>query len=121
MDTARRRAISEVGPRPQVKPTKNDVAGEQQKGVQQTRTQTECACAKSNDHYPKVVMDQVFDCTIEEVYNLLYHGDFIRKFLEDQKNTGTYAYKVMPGFSFMSSDPLFFHRDYYWRVARRRR
>lgn len=99
-NAARRRAISEVGPRRNVASISKDGAnGNASNGdntvkqqTQQTREKTECACGKNGEHFPKVVLDQTFDCTIENLYNLLYFSDFTRKFLVEQKNTGEFSW-----------------------------
>ncbi|KAI8137822.1 hypothetical protein BJV82DRAFT_566007 [Fennellomyces sp. T-0311] len=89
-EAARRRAISEAGPRPNVKslgeqpPLPN--ADNTKKPPVQKQDKTECNCLKAGDHYPKVVLDQTFNCTIETLYNLLFEGDFLKKFLIEQKN-----------------------------------
>lgn len=93
-DAARRRAISEAGPRPNMTSLSKDdangnaAAANGDTAVQQTKEKTECACGKNGEHFPKVVLDQTFDCTIENLYNLLYFSDFTKKFLVEQKNTG---------------------------------
>ncbi|KAI9496423.1 hypothetical protein BDB00DRAFT_808837 [Zychaea mexicana] len=110
-EAARRRAISEAGPRPNVKslatqqqqqsplPGSNDTQdsnntnnnangnGNNANKPVQKQEKTECNCLKCGEHYPKVVQDQTFNCTIETMYNLLYNSDFIKKFLTDQKCT----------------------------------
>lgn len=112
-DALRRRAISEAGPQPPnlsslvssesgVSDTKGGSRsstppvpplpssfGSSTTSSHQLHEKTECACLKSGDHYPKVVLDQTFPCTIESLYNLLYRDNFMKKFLTEQKNTGT--------------------------------
>lgn len=56
---------------------------------QQVHEKTDCDC--SNEHYPTVVMDQVYNGTLEKIYNLLFDSGFMKKFLVDnQKSTGKY-------------------------------
>ncbi|OAD01683.1 hypothetical protein MUCCIDRAFT_163651 [Mucor lusitanicus CBS 277.49] len=53
---------------------------------QQVHEKTDCDC--SNEHYPTVVMDQVYNGTLEKIYNLLFDSGFMKKFLVDnQKST----------------------------------
>ena len=97
-EAARRRAISEAGPRPTIKPTNEQPpplpsTDNSAKPVQK-QDKTECNCIKAGEHYPKVVLDQTFNCSIETLYNLLYEGDFLKKFLLDQKNTGMRKLKL---------------------------
>lgn len=102
---ARRRAISEV-PKPSFqtenKPTNENTTqklsppiaddvldARPDKPVEkpQLHETTECDC--SNEHYATTVMDQVYSGTLESMYNLLYHSEFMRKFLlENQKSAG---------------------------------
>jgi hypothetical protein len=116
--TARRRAVSEL-PRPSFqsddKPAKsntppndsginsppkssgNDDAANRKTdkaaGVPQVHEKTECECAKNGGHYPNVVMNQVYGISLEKIYNLLFHSEFIKKFfVEDQKVIGNYQY-----------------------------
>ncbi|KAI9310764.1 hypothetical protein BX666DRAFT_1151055 [Dichotomocladium elegans] len=53
----------------------------------QIHEKTECECLKNGTHFPNVVLDQTYRCTMDALYNLLYHGDFIEKFLAVEKNT----------------------------------
>jgi hypothetical protein len=54
----------------------------------QVHEKTECGCS-SSDHYPNVVMDQVYNGTLEKIYNLTFDSGFMKKFLlENQKSTG---------------------------------
>ncbi|KAI9307573.1 hypothetical protein BJ944DRAFT_261691 [Cunninghamella echinulata] len=55
----------------------------------QSKPTTDCQCVKNaEDHYPNVVMDQTYHCSMETLYNLLYQSDFVKKFLIDiEKNT----------------------------------
>lgn len=111
---ARRRAVSEL-PRPNFqtddKPTKTNTppndsgtntpsktangdaatADKAAETTPQIYEKTECECGKngSTEHYPNVVMDQVYSGSLEKIYNLLFHSEFIKKFfIEDQKLTG---------------------------------
>jgi hypothetical protein len=54
----------------------------------QVHEKTECGCS-SSDHYPNVVMDQVYNGTLEKIYNLMFDSGFMKKFLvENQKSLG---------------------------------
>ncbi|KAL0073693.1 GRAM domain-containing protein [Phycomyces blakesleeanus] len=53
----------------------------------QVQDKTECECGKNNSHYPVIVMDQIFDCPMEKIFQLLYEGDFIKTFLADVQKT----------------------------------
>lgn len=95
-DAARRRAVSEAGPRPNMQEfTKNkvplalDSTTTENKDVVQTKEKTECDCSKNGQHFPTTVMDKKYDTTIETMYNLLYNSTFMNKFLSEvEKSTG---------------------------------
>lgn len=54
----------------------------------QVHEKTECSCS-SSDHYPNVVMNQVYNGTLEKIYNLMFDSGFMKKFLiENQKSLG---------------------------------
>ncbi|KAI8884506.1 hypothetical protein K501DRAFT_247618 [Backusella circina FSU 941] len=60
--------------------------GNKPKETIQVHEKTECSC--NSDHYPNVVMNQVYPGTIESIYNLLFKDDFLRDFLtQNQKAT----------------------------------
>jgi hypothetical protein len=87
-ELARRRAISDVGPRPNVMaaatPTKSPLP------VLPMLPKTECHCVHSSSHYPNVALDSVFPGSIESLYNLLFNSSFISNFLiEGEKSQGT--------------------------------
>lgn len=65
-----------------------------QSQTSQSKPTTDCQCVKNaEDHYPNVVMDQTYHCSMETLYNLLYQSDFVKKFLIDiEKNTGKILY-----------------------------
>ncbi|CAO3643264.1 unnamed protein product [Mucor hiemalis] len=110
-DAARRRAVSEAGPRPNVQEymkksesattgsstanasTTNVSAGsvENTDGPNpppQIKEKTDCECHKNASHFPTTVMDNKYDTTIETMYNLLYNSSFMNKFLCDiEKST----------------------------------
>ncbi|KAI8576180.1 hypothetical protein K450DRAFT_258013 [Umbelopsis ramanniana AG] len=49
---------------------------------------TECACAKDNQHYPSIALDETYTGTLETINNLLFNSGFEKKFLvENQKST----------------------------------
>lgn len=55
----------------------------------QVHEKTDCECGDKNEHYPNVVMDQVYNGTLEKIYNLLFDSGFMKKFLIDnQKSLG---------------------------------
>ncbi|ORZ16415.1 hypothetical protein BCR42DRAFT_491458 [Absidia repens] len=123
VDAARRRAMSEAGPRPTADAIVQHSADEplpistlpksvttkesaplsapstvvpdslpQQQHQQQQKQkhdQTQCNCTETaDDHYPNVVMDQVYHCSMETLYNLLCHSGFVKKYLtEVQRST----------------------------------
>lgn len=52
----------------------------------QVNESSECECS---EHYPTIVMDQIYSNSVEGMYNILFHDDFMKKFLvENQKLTG---------------------------------
>ncbi|RCI04295.1 hypothetical protein CU098_012666, partial [Rhizopus stolonifer] len=52
----------------------------------QKHEKTNCAC---ESHYPNVVLDIVYNGSLEKIYKLLFQDDFLESFLlEDQKSTG---------------------------------
>ncbi|CEP07937.1 hypothetical protein [Parasitella parasitica] len=54
----------------------------------QVHDKTDCDCGVNNEHYPNVVMDQVYSGSLEKIYNLLFDSVFMKKFLvENQKST----------------------------------
>ncbi|CAO3586372.1 unnamed protein product [Absidia cylindrospora] len=123
VDAARRRAMSEAGPRPTADAIVQQSADEplpistqpksnatkesaphsapstvaptilpqhqQQQQQKQKHDQTQCNCTETtDDHYPNVVMDQVYQCSMETLYNLLCHSGFVKKYLtEVQRST----------------------------------
>ncbi|KAI9288884.1 hypothetical protein BC943DRAFT_315496 [Umbelopsis sp. AD052] len=74
-ELARRRAISDVGPRP------NGLAANVSVKSPVTLPKTECQCQHSGSHYPNVALDAVFPGSIEALYNLLFNSSFISNFL----------------------------------------
>ncbi|PHZ08170.1 GRAM-domain-containing protein [Rhizopus microsporus ATCC 52813] len=73
-ESIRRRAMSEaqVAARPNL----------QNFGMQQIKEKTTCDCSKNEQHFPTVVMDNVYDnTTIETLYHLLYSSTFMHQFL----------------------------------------
>lgn len=115
-EAARRRAVSEAGPRPNMqeyikKNTESTVANVNENSTTvldastiatnannaiekkdiQIKEKTECDCSKNEQHFPTVVMDNKYDTTIETMYNLLFNSTFMNKFLcEVEKSTGKY-------------------------------
>ncbi|EPB93087.1 hypothetical protein HMPREF1544_00161 [Mucor circinelloides 1006PhL] len=54
----------------------------------QVHDKTDCECSTNNEHYPNVVMDQVYNSTLEKIYNIIFDSEFMKKFLVDnQKST----------------------------------
>ncbi|KAI8089616.1 GRAM domain-containing protein [Halteromyces radiatus] len=54
----------------------------------QEQSETQCQCQTTDDHFPNIVLDQTYQCTIETMYNLLYQSEFVKKYLLDvEKNT----------------------------------
>ncbi|KAI8380679.1 hypothetical protein BD560DRAFT_386826 [Blakeslea trispora] len=54
----------------------------------QSVTKTECDCGKNDQHFPSVVMDNVYNTSIETIYKLLYDSSFMHQFLtETEKST----------------------------------
>jgi hypothetical protein len=84
-ELARRRAISDVGPRPDGLAANVSVKSP----VTLTLPKTECQCQHSGSHYPNVALDAVFPGSIETLYNLLFNSSFISNFLvEGEKSQG---------------------------------
>ncbi|ORZ22511.1 hypothetical protein BCR42DRAFT_170034 [Absidia repens] len=98
-EAARRRAVSEAGPRPNpesimhhsaeeplpsriiTKPETPPLGGTSL-ALPHRQQHTQCQCADTSDeHYPHTVLDQTYNCSLESLYNLLYHSVFIKKFL----------------------------------------
>lgn len=125
-EAARRRAVSEAGPRPNmqeyIKKSTESTAGNtnensatvldastiatnannaiEKKDIQ-IKEKTECDCSKNEQHFPTVVMDNKYDTTIETMYNLLFNSTFMNKFLcEVEKSTGKYSFQVCIEFFF---------------------
>lgn len=95
---ARRRAASELPPRPRAKSNeekpsnsasdaKNESADGKTAEKPQVNEKTECECASKGDHYPTIVMDQVYNGTLEKFYDLFYEGDFMKTFLVDNQKS----------------------------------
>lgn len=119
-EAARRRAVSEAGPRPNMqeyikKSTESTAANTNENSTTvldastiatnadnaiekkdiQIKEKTECDCSKNEQHFPTVVMDNKYDTTIETMYNLLFNSTFMNKFLcEVEKSTGKYSFQV---------------------------
>lgn len=115
-EAARRRAVSEAGPRPNMteylkthKPESTTTTLANDSNVSsttdptsvsntetavaetqlQTKEKTDCECSKSAQHFPTVVMDNKYDTTIETMYNILFNSSFMNKFLcEVEKSQG---------------------------------
>ena len=52
-------------------------------------TSSGCNCHNNGGHYNHTVMDQMYQGSIEKVYNILSNRSFLQKFLtEIEKNTG---------------------------------
>jgi hypothetical protein len=84
-ELARRRAISDVGPRPEVLAANVSV----KLPVTPSLPKTECQCQHSGSHYTNVALDAVFPGSIETLYNLLFNSSFISNFLvEGEKSQG---------------------------------
>ena len=81
-ESIRRRAMSEAqaAARPNL----------QNFGMQQIKEKTTCDCSKNEQHFPTVVMDNIYDnTTIETLYHLLYSSTFMHQFLTQvEKSTG---------------------------------
>lgn len=99
----RRRAISEVTPRPNakdlLKPSADgsksgstaDDSGEKAEASAKAikHAPTDCECSKGDGHFPQVGLDETYTGTLETIYNLLYNSGFRRKILEEkEKSTG---------------------------------
>lgn len=55
----------------------------------QMHEKTDCKCDDKSEHYPNIVMDQVYNGTLEKIYNLFFDSGFMKKFLVDnQKSLG---------------------------------
>ncbi|KAF7727652.1 hypothetical protein EC973_007310 [Apophysomyces ossiformis] len=100
VDTARRRAVSEAGARPDTqallmnKDKSGDKTGDSatslgsKANAGQIHEKTECECSKNGEHLPNVVMDQTYPGSVESIFNLLYNSSFYKKFLVDvEKST----------------------------------
>ncbi|KAI7905189.1 uncharacterized protein BX663DRAFT_550017 [Cokeromyces recurvatus] len=112
IDAARRRAISEI-PQPTYKfendaklpninhgsnenknettknksPIEGIESDKKEEVTKQAYDKTECECSNKGEHFPNVVMDQVYDSTIENMYKLMFINDFMKNFLvENQKS-----------------------------------
>ncbi|KAG2229122.1 hypothetical protein INT48_005481 [Thamnidium elegans] len=94
-EAARRRAVSEAGPRPNMQEyiktrTAADVPAVESNPspATQLKSKTECDCGINDQHFPTTVMDNKYDTTIETMYNLLYNSSFMNRFLcEVEKST----------------------------------
>ncbi|KAI8644158.1 hypothetical protein BD408DRAFT_413807 [Parasitella parasitica] len=53
----------------------------------QVHDKTDCECGLNKAHYPNVVMDQVYNGTLEKIYNLLFDSGFMKKFLVDNQKS----------------------------------
>ena len=121
-EAARRRAVSEAGPRPNIQeyikrsesatttatignttvanPTAPNVNTEDTLTTSvvqkpQIKEKTECECHKNDLHFPTIVMDNTYDTTIETMYNLLFDSPFMNKFLtEVEKSTGKFDFII---------------------------
>ncbi|CAO3694371.1 unnamed protein product [Rhizopus stolonifer] len=61
----------------------------------QKHEKTNCTC---ESHYPNVVLDIVYNGSLEKIYKLLFQDDFLEKFLlEDQKSTELSIGQWKPG------------------------
>ncbi|ORX48024.1 hypothetical protein DM01DRAFT_1338860 [Hesseltinella vesiculosa] len=91
--THRRRAVSEAGPRPSTEAIRSPttpsppppppvsplpVSSTTATAVPSAPTQCQC-----DTHHPHIVMDQTYSCSLETLYQLLYHTDFVKKYLVD--------------------------------------
>ncbi|KAG2176215.1 hypothetical protein INT43_005449 [Umbelopsis isabellina] len=98
----RRRAVSEVTPRPDAKDLLKPKAdgskpgsSAEDSGVEQTKASakavkhapTECECAKNDEHFSQVGLDETYTGTLETIYNLLYNSGFRKKFLEEKEKS----------------------------------
>ncbi|KAI9468267.1 MAG: hypothetical protein EXX96DRAFT_591515 [Benjaminiella poitrasii] len=116
IDAARRRAISEA-PRPSFKmedntktPKPNDnstskktaksktsstkgsdegIEADSKGESKQLHEKTECDCGNKGEHFPNIVMDQTYDTTLENLYNLIFGGGsgFMKTFLIDNQKS----------------------------------
>lgn len=92
----RPRLLSEPGIHPHAKPASTQSVNETQKQEEQLQIQTECVCMKTSAHFPHTVMDQTYDSSLQQMYNLLYHSGFLQRFLTTiQKNTGIMLMDVL--------------------------
>lgn len=99
-EAARRRAVSEAGPRPNMqefikkKESLAVIDSTTTDEIIQLQERTECECSKNGQHFPTTVMDNKYNTTIETMYNLLYNSSFMNKFLcEIEKSTGKERFK----------------------------
>ncbi|GAA5801108.1 hypothetical protein HPULCUR_006550 [Helicostylum pulchrum] len=99
-EAARRRAVSEAGPRPNMQEyikNKTDVPASTEVNppsplppttTAQLKTKTDCDCGINDQHFPITVMDNKYDTSIETMYNLLYNSSFMNRFLSEvEKST----------------------------------
>ncbi|KAM3583364.1 hypothetical protein VKS41_004277 [Umbelopsis sp. WA50703] len=91
-ELARRRALSDVGPRPNMiaVAAANKATPSPSVILTPVLPKTECQCTPSGGHYPHVALDTTFAGSIEALYNLLFNSSFIADFLRDgEKSQGT--------------------------------
>lgn len=93
-ELARRRALSDVGPRPNMVAVAaaNKAAPSLSVPPMPVLPKTECQCAQAggHGHYPNVALNATFPGSIEALYNLLFNSSFIADFLKDgEKSQGT--------------------------------
>ncbi|KAJ2956728.1 hypothetical protein NQZ79_g7466 [Umbelopsis isabellina] len=86
-ELARRRALSDVGPRPNMiaVAAANKATPSLSVPPMTVLPKTECQCAHSggHGHYPNVALDATFPGSIAALYNLLFNSSFIADFLKD--------------------------------------
>lgn len=64
--------------------------------IDQLKEKTQCECNKNDQHFPTVVMDTVYNASIETMYCLLFNSSFMEKFLtEVEKSTGKIHNRTM--------------------------
>ncbi|ORZ14689.1 hypothetical protein BCR42DRAFT_417458 [Absidia repens] len=82
-------AVKNKSPHPteSTRPVKSAPAA-QSTQTKQIKEKTECVCAGTGEHYPNIIMDQVYSGSIETIQNLLYTCGFMKEFLaENEKAT----------------------------------
>jgi hypothetical protein len=65
----------------------------------QLKENTQCECSKNDQHFPTIVMDTVYNTSLETMYSLLFNSSFMSKFLNEiEKSTGTIGFCTLTMF-----------------------